>query len=101
MQVKCPKTRLESKRGELKWRCGSEHIVLYEESEIDCFNAAECPPGREKSTFFGARFGIFVPSKGTVERRIVAWPRFEDCEDWGCSGGDWDESSVSIPESKP
>merc|ERR1712113_861882 len=92
----CPKLTLEAKRNQLKWACGSEHFVLYQEMEIDCFGTSdECPPERERSGFFGARFGIFMPGAG---RHLVAWPRFEDCEDWGCSGGGWDESSAKLPD---
>jgi len=90
----------------LQWTCGPHVIRLYEEHELDCsppgddfpgdgdpsagrprFNE-ECPEKRARSEFMGVRFGIFTPEP---QRRLVAWPRFASCSEWGCNAGGWDE----------
>lgn len=80
----------------LQWKCGPHVFRMYREADLDCYSDTEdsnieCPPIRRDSEFNGVRFGIFTPSP---EHRIVAWPRFETCRDWGCAAGGWDESPV-------
>lgn len=80
----------------LEWQCGPHVLRLYEEHGLRCSlrGSEECPPRRAESDFPGVRFGIFTPYP---ERRLVAWPRFESCAQWGCASGGWDESPAAIP----
>jgi len=78
-------------RQTLQWDCGNHAFRLYEEHSLDCFSntTEECPSTRAFSEFAGVKFGIFTP---WPDHRVVAWPRFEECSDWGCSAGGWDET---------
>jgi len=96
MQNSCPGVQLEQFREEPKWVCGAQRLRFYDERELDCYSgedSVECPPSRRNAEFAGARFGIFVASSPD-KRDLVAWPRFESCEDWGCKGGGWDEGAT-------
>mmetsp|Transcript_1550 Transcript_1550/g.3394 ORF Transcript_1550/g.3394 Transcript_1550/m.3394 type:complete len:431 (-) Transcript_1550:758-2050(-) len=95
----CGVAALRPQADVLQWKCGSQEIRLYEEQELNCFGGKtkvenpECPPSRLYSSFAGVRFGIFEPVKRRDRTRtIVAWPRFAECSEWGCSAGGWEES---------
>lgn len=95
----------------LQWECGREVFLMYREAPIDCWRDVyydqdgkdrtlkECPPVRAENEFPGVKFGIYgrfeSGSYDTIPATyIVAWPRFEACQNWGCSAGGWDERPV-------
>lgn len=84
----------------LQWHCGEKNnLRLYTQDRLQCFPRdsltvqAECSENRAKSTFDGLLYGIFEPGPG---RKIVAWPRFEDCDEFGCGGGGWTEKPPEL-----
>lgn len=71
-----------------QFQCGPrQSIRLYRELYLNCKtkwkngSATECPPERQDG-FWGLRIGIFEPGPA---RNLVAYSRFEDCSDFGCS----------------
>jgi len=101
MSRHCPNSYLPEMRTRHKWTCGSQRLVTYDERELNCIDPAdpgECPPSRANSTFPGAQFGLFVAGPMFGPRKLVAWPRFEACKDWGCDGGGWSESGVQLDD---
>lgn len=72
----------------LQWKCGQEMLRFYQERELNCYGPprAECPVERRNSEFMGVHFGLFEP--GHISK-IVAWPRYSSCKDWGCGSGGW------------
>jgi len=92
----CPGKQMHPE-GVLQWYCGSQAFRLYEEQPLNCWGPAteECPQQRAESEFDGVRFGIFAPGVDWVDRRLVAWPRFADCGEWGCAAGGWDQSPAA------
>jgi hypothetical protein len=83
--------------------CGKENLMLYREAELNCFQPSdECPPSRMRSDFYGVKFGIFENTMAR-DRKLIAWPRYADCTDWGCQSGGWHESDLqddSGPDAK-
>lgn len=101
MNVQCPSAYLPEMRIKHRWTCGTQRMVTYHERELNCFDSSdpgECPPSRANSTFAGANFGLFVPGSWDDPRKLVAWPRFEACKDWGCDGGGWSESGAQLSD---
>jgi len=86
----CPGTTLVSYEKH-QFTCGRYHLVMYQEGQLDCTNPEECPEKRKQSEFLGVKFGLYEPRGGYHDRKLVAWPRFEECKDWGCQTGGWDE----------
>lgn len=89
MRRECPDLQLSERRHNLQWDCGAEKLRFYEEKSLDCKRgmlgrAPECPPERAQAKFSGLKFGLFEPGP---QRRLVGWPRFQSCTDWGCAGG--------------
>eukprot|EP00408_Alexandrium_pacificum_P019544 CAMPEP_0171192008 /NCGR_PEP_ID=MMETSP0790-20130122/19653_1 /TAXON_ID=2925 /ORGANISM="Alexandrium catenella, Strain OF101" /LENGTH=302 /DNA_ID=CAMNT_0011657163 /DNA_START=40 /DNA_END=948 /DNA_ORIENTATION=+ len=99
MERSCPGVSLEMQRQVASWECGTQHFRFYDERDLACDYTgdadpnSECPPSRANSEFPGSRFGIFEPNPQWDKRVLVAWPRFEACDDWGCKGGGWDEGA--------
>lgn len=91
----CSGTSLDG--ASLRIPCGKQKFVLYREAELDCMTSPsdECPPQRANAEFMGVRFGMFElrPDEPSY-RRLVGWPRFDGCTDWGCQSGGWDESDM-------
>lgn len=79
----------------LEWKCGPQVFRFYQEQPLRCDleGSAECPPARAQSSFEGLRYGLFTPGD---ERRLVAWPRFASCSDWGCGAGGWDVRTGAV-----
>jgi len=76
-----------------KLSCGKQEFMLYREAELNCDYdkpTEECSEARRDSPFMGVRFGLF--EQPLSKRRVIGWPRFEGCLDWGCHSGGWDES---------
>lgn len=103
VQRDCPGHNLH-RHDSLQWPCGKVHAMrLYQELPLICTNdwgdpltnSTECPPVRAQAEFPGVKFGIF--SSVMQERWLVAWPRFENCRDWGCKAGGWDETPAADP----
>mmetsp|Transcript_72999 Transcript_72999/g.144684 ORF Transcript_72999/g.144684 Transcript_72999/m.144684 type:complete len:335 (+) Transcript_72999:41-1045(+) len=97
MKLHCPHMPYSDVRMQHRWTCGAQQLVTYNERELDCsepVESGECPPSRANSTFAGANFGLFVGGPWHGPRKLVAWPRFEACKDWGCDGGGWSETAV-------
>lgn len=83
---------------QLRTKCGQQEFMLYREAELDCMNAPsdECPQSRATAEFMGVRFGMFeMKPEDPSFRRLIGWPRFDGCTDWGCQSGGWDESDMS------
>lgn len=90
----------------LEWSCGQHTFRLYQQRILHCKQRSrlmrstslqyssqdeECPPIRARSLFDGVRFGLFEPGPSG---RLIAWPRFASCGQWGCGGGGWTESKI-------
>lgn len=91
----CPGSSIEEKKVERPWTCGSQSFRFYEEQALECDEdvpTSDCPRSRATTEFSGARFGIYTPGP---QQKLIGWPRFEACQDWGCQGGGWDDSPVS------
>merc|ERR1712217_924876 len=90
MRKDCPGTTLRQQHS-LQWKCGEHVLRLYEEHQLACSpqGNAECPPQRARSGFLGVKFGIFTPYP---DHRLVAYPRFAECNTWGCHAGGWTKS---------
>eukprot|EP00445_Apocalathium_hangoei_P007001 CAMPEP_0203863372 /NCGR_PEP_ID=MMETSP0359-20131031/14126_1 /ASSEMBLY_ACC=CAM_ASM_000338 /TAXON_ID=268821 /ORGANISM="Scrippsiella Hangoei, Strain SHTV-5" /LENGTH=370 /DNA_ID=CAMNT_0050780901 /DNA_START=98 /DNA_END=1210 /DNA_ORIENTATION=+ len=86
--------------GTLQWSCGPQVFRLYHERPLDCsIVSEECPKRRAESAFGGVRFGIFAPPAAAGQaRQLVAWPRFADCGQWGCSAGGWDQNHAAVSD---
>mmetsp|Transcript_81662 Transcript_81662/g.141985 ORF Transcript_81662/g.141985 Transcript_81662/m.141985 type:complete len:358 (+) Transcript_81662:37-1110(+) len=102
----CPENVIFQKRQgaqstQLEWACGQQSFRLYQQRMLNCKPKArlmraamplaadpngECPPERARSSFDGVRFGLFEPGSSG---RLIAWPRFASCGQWGCGGGGW------------
>mmetsp|Transcript_71827 Transcript_71827/g.166163 ORF Transcript_71827/g.166163 Transcript_71827/m.166163 type:complete len:334 (-) Transcript_71827:74-1075(-) len=100
MQEHCPGVVLEERRLHPKWDCGAQRLKFYDELELNCFSddsEVECPPARANSNFAGTRIGLFVPTASANDKRVlVAWPRFEACEGWGCNSGGWEVAGADV-----
>merc|ERR1712070_1153013 len=71
----------------LQWNCKKEVFRLYHERPLNCETITEeCPLDRMNSHFIGVKYGLFTP---ITDQRIIAWPRFSTCTDWGCQSGAW------------
>lgn len=71
--------------------CGRHIWRFYEQRRLNCHLASEnewreCPPDRRKASFDGLDWGFFeIGNAG----KLIGWPRFAECEKWGCEGGGW------------
>lgn len=93
MNKECSGKHFDS--GQLRITCGKQELQMYREAELMCNEPSdECPQSRMNSEFFGNKFGIFELNNNDGTRRIVGWPRFDGCQDWGCHSGGWDETDM-------
>merc|ERR1712107_75219 len=96
VRKKCPPL-LETLQfaGDTTYDCADEKFTLYREGELNCWgdSTEECPESRAMSDFSGVRFGIFDMSNN--DRKIVGWPRYDKCTDWGCQSGGWEVKGKS------
>eukprot|EP00405_Crypthecodinium_cohnii_P038778 CAMPEP_0206537342 /NCGR_PEP_ID=MMETSP0325_2-20121206/7264_1 /ASSEMBLY_ACC=CAM_ASM_000347 /TAXON_ID=2866 /ORGANISM="Crypthecodinium cohnii, Strain Seligo" /LENGTH=466 /DNA_ID=CAMNT_0054034679 /DNA_START=265 /DNA_END=1661 /DNA_ORIENTATION=+ len=110
----CGKKVIPLQNRNLQWNCGTQRIRLYEEQRLPCFygddddgDDSDCPPARRFSDFEGLRYGIFEPAHRKSESnpkpkpKLVAWSRFEACQQWGCSAGGSDESNAATSAKQP
>jgi len=83
---------------ELELNCSKEVIRMFRERGLDCdFGSQEdCPQARRDNPFDGVKFGIF-----DKDFHIVAWPRFADCNTWGCDSGGWPTDPPAAWEADP
>jgi len=91
-QESCPEAVLEAGTAHsLDTTCGDHSLRFYDQRLLHCHSHAsptlECPAHRASSHFDGLNYGLFEPARGG---KLIGWPRFSECDHWGCGGGGWD-----------
>jgi len=89
-QHNCPEVSWENDNNLAHVKCGPEDLRFYREeffgSGEECSKEGPvvCPPKRADSPFDGSGYGVFSIGSESRETRLIGWPRFVDCSEWGC-----------------
>lgn len=91
VQANCPDVALDQQVLDIS--CGSHKLKIYEQRHMRCTpDDLACPPVRAQG-FDGVQYGIFHPES---DNDVVAYPRYAECNSWGCNGGGWNHSKANI-----